>query len=408
MFEYYNKNAMPNYLNEITIKQWFRSFNNFLVNIFQLNKFVMRNKMYITFSYDKLKKQYGLYSEDEIIDMIKSDYKINPAIESKIKDVNRASKTAHSNYISGLEELACYIRELNPENGGNIYDELKDLFGNSMIECSILGEYNDSYKEIILYIASIEDFANKNKLSKIDVVEETFIHELFHAYHYNDQDDEICRRHDYTSEVVKESLASFFECEYCFRNRIADYKLVIDSWNNRVDCYPYSGAININNVSLFNEVFSKSKTDFDSALRKLFENDKFSFYKIKNIIEIRKIKQQVKHKKRDSTKYSFQGGIYCKNRLVLEVVKQYISEHQYINFVKLRNVFYDKLQGPFGVVREKNNVDAKNANRYFMKAVEELYLIDGTKVVVSNQWGKDNIKSFVLLARSLGYKIIEL
>ena len=97
--------------------------------------------------------------------------------------------------------------------------------------------------EIVLYVLSIEEYARKNKLSAPEVFEEVFIHELFHAYHYNDKDEELLERNDYTSKVVKESLASFFECFYCYVNKISNYKLVTDSWKaNNVYRYPYSGA----------------------------------------------------------------------------------------------------------------------------------------------------------------------
>lgn len=45
--------------------------------------------------------------------------------------------------------------------------------------------------------------------------------------------------------------------------------------------------------------------------------------------------------------------------------------------------------------------------RYFYKDADAITLDDGTEVVVSNQWGKDNIKAFVVLAKSFGYEIQE-
>lgn len=111
-------------------------------------------------------------------------------------------------------------------------------------------------------------------------------------------------------------------------------------------------------------------------------------------------------KTRDKTKYIIDGRTCLKNRLVLEVVKKYVSEHSGITFDELRDVFYDKLQGSFGVVRKMEDIPDKQKIRYFMKEIIELD--DGTKVVVSNQWGKDNIKAFVILAKSFGYEIQEI
>ena len=110
-------------------------------------------------------------------------------------------------------------------------------------------------------------------------------------------------------------------------------------------------------------------------------------------------------KTRDKTKYIIDGRTCLKNRLVLEVVKKYVSEHSRITFDELRDVFYDKLQGSFGVVRKMEDIPDKQKIRYFMKEIIELD--DGIKVVVSNQWGKYNVKLFIALAKSLGYEIVE-
>ena len=113
-------------------------------------------------------------------------------------------------------------------------------------------------------------------------------------------------------------------------------------------------------------------------------------------------------KTRDKTKYIIDGRTCLKNRLVLEVVKKYVSEHAGITFDELRGVFYDKLQGSFGVVRMKSDIEQQKQIRYFYKDADTITLDDGTKIVVSNQWGKDNIKAFVVLAKSFGYEIQEI
>lgn len=113
-------------------------------------------------------------------------------------------------------------------------------------------------------------------------------------------------------------------------------------------------------------------------------------------------------KTRDKTKYIIDGRTCLKNRLVLEVVKKYVAEHPGITFDELRDVFYDKLQGSFGVVRMKSDIEQQKQIRYFYKDEDTITLDDGTKVAVSNQWGKDNIKAFVILAKSFGYEIQEI
>ena len=112
-------------------------------------------------------------------------------------------------------------------------------------------------------------------------------------------------------------------------------------------------------------------------------------------------------KTRDKTKYVIDGRTFLKNRLVLEVVNKYVHEHPEITFEGLQQVFFDKLQGSFGVVRKRNDSEQQKQIRYFFKRDDIIYLVDGTAVVVSNQWGKDNIKSFIVFAKSLGYEITE-
>ena len=42
---------------------------------------------------------------------------------------------------------------------------------------------------------------------------------------------------------------------------------------------------------------------------------------------------------RDKTRYVFDGRVCLKNKLVLEVVRRYVSEHPQISFEELRTVF---------------------------------------------------------------------
>jgi hypothetical protein len=112
-------------------------------------------------------------------------------------------------------------------------------------------------------------------------------------------------------------------------------------------------------------------------------------------------------KTRDKTKYVIDGRTFLTYRLMLEVVNKYVHEHSGIAFEELQKVFFDKLQGSFGVVRKRNDIEEQKQIRYFCKKNDVITLDDGTEVVVSNQWGKDNIKSFIVFAKSLGYEITE-
>lgn len=131
-----------------------------------------------------------------------------------------------------------------------------------------------------------------------------------------------------------------------------------------------------------------------------------------------KTKDKINDKTRDKTRYMFEGHQCLKNKLVWRVVKKYISENNWVSFEDLKRTFPDYLQGSFGVIREISTIDPKSI-RYFMydgkdpekfkvgKEIEVLTLSDGTEIVVSNQWVKDNIKNFIKVAEALGYKIEE-
>ena len=126
--------------------------------------------------------------------------------------------------------------------------------------------------------------------------EVTFIHELFHAYHYRNNDSEIISRHDYTSTVVKESLAAAFEWGYCVKNTISGDLDLRRVWEKHsVLAYPYSGAQALTDqhkrvlkATEFCDIFKESLLDMDKALRDLLPL--VDFYNIKNLIvsDIRK------------------------------------------------------------------------------------------------------------------------
>ena len=111
-------------------------------------------------------------------------------------------------------------------------------------------------------------------------------------------------------------------------------------------------------------------------------------------------------KTRDKTRYMFNGNVYLKNKLVLAVIKDYVSKNQAITCNELKTVFDKSLQGSIGVV--ENEIIAKQRKdyqvRFFEKEDEILRLVDGNMLVCS-QWGILNISNFIKRAEQLGYKI---
>lgn len=113
-------------------------------------------------------------------------------------------------------------------------------------------------------------------------------------------------------------------------------------------------------------------------------------------------------RKRDTTRYAFDGAIYPKNKLVYAVVKRYVLDHPGISCDDLKNVFDRSLQGSLGVVEKveiaKLRGDEEYQRRFFTGKNEILHLKDG-EMVVCTQWGILNIPRFLTVAKQLGYQI---
>lgn len=113
-----------------------------------------------------------------------------------------------------------------------------------------------------------------------------------------------------------------------------------------------------------------------------------------------------KPQQRDKTRYMFKGNVYLKNRLVLEVVKDYVSNNPTISGQELKDVFDKSLQGSMGVVEYEGVARQRSEYqvRFFAKEDEIIRLKDGNMLVCS-QWGILNIPNFIKRAEQLNYKI---
>lgn len=111
---------------------------------------------------------------------------------------------------------------------------------------------------------------------------------------------------------------------------------------------------------------------------------------------------------KDYTKYIFNNHQYGKGRLVLAVVKEYVSSYPNTSFGELLKIFPKNLQGSIGVFNRYEDVQkeyaGKNKNRHFTKSNELIQLSD-CRIAVCTEWGSSNINSFVNQAKSLGYTI---
>jgi hypothetical protein len=87
--------------------------------------------------------------------------------------------------------------------------------------------------------------------------------------------------------------------------------------------------------------------------------------------------------------------------LALAIIGNYVSKNS-VDFAILTAAFPDECQGGIhGVFRKKEEV--KDFKRYYMNM--PITLIDGNTIVVSNQWGIDNIPGLINRANALGYKV---
>jgi hypothetical protein len=107
---------------------------------------------------------------------------------------------------------------------------------------------------------------------------------------------------------------------------------------------------------------------------------------------------------KDFTKYNVIGIAINlnKSRLVYKVIENFINTFQ-DDYIALKEIWNDKLQGGKGVVKLVSEVDASNERNYFMDSIFSLN--DGSKIVVCNQWGKENLPNFIAQAIKIGYQI---
>lgn len=91
-----------------------------------------------------------------------------------------------------------------------------------------------------------------------------------------------------------------------------------------------------------------------------------------------------------------------RSRLVQKTIKNFIDTSK-MGFSVLQKVWFDDLQGAVGVIKKLTEVDKKNAQNYDMN--DPITLSDGTKIVVCNQWGKENLTNFISHAKLLGLNI---
>ena len=237
----------------------------------------------IEFSNDTPVKPYGYLSVDDIKEKIKKKWGWSEELEKIFRDsfgnwddVKGMMQEMKQSIVGAI----CRMRGLLDTNA--VKDIIDGWIREMLFLSRIVGCYDDSKQRIIFYVNHIG-----NDLLEYESV---FIHELFHAFHFNhakrkspSSHCDIVRRNDYTTETVIESLASYYENHYCKRHSIPTSLKHI--WNvNKPEIYPYSGAkyIDDSDFSHFIEILTASTVDMDAALRILLMDEIGIFYNIKN------------------------------------------------------------------------------------------------------------------------------
>jgi hypothetical protein len=114
---------------------------------------------------------------------------------------------------------------------------------------------------------------------------------------------------------------------------------------------------------------------------------------------------------RDHSRYEFNGRIYNKRKLVLAVIKEWVSQNNPESIKDLMQAFPDEMRrGRFFTdhtealeIYERNDIP-----RHFLDEQDLLRFSDDSKYAITNQWGKDSIERFAEHIKSLGYKIAKI
>lgn len=106
-------------------------------------------------------------------------------------------------------------------------------------------------------------------------------------------------------------------------------------------------------------------------------------------------------KKKDYTKYMFQGEQYGKGSLVLAVVKHYLSVNPKTTVKELKAIFSrEQFHSTFEVVE---NLKKADPIRFFVK--NPIHAVGGN-VAVTNQWTKSTIAPFIeFVETNLGFPV---
>ena len=289
---------LPSYLSARNFNEWYTKISTTAKNI-GLSVPVSDDLM-ISFSDTEKTRIFGSLSVEEAKNKIREKWNISERANDLLDGLQTPEDFHESQLASPLAEEISAANRDQKETYESVRAQLEDIFDMVAFKQLILGEYIHP-QIIVLYTKNIEHTqqAPGEKRTLEQIYEEVFAHEMFHAYHYQNEPEELVERMDYTSRVVKESLAAAFEWAYCVENKIPKADDLRYDWDRySVITYPYSGAKHLLqpvhhkamvclDKTAFCDVFHTSLVDMDRALRMLVSDE---FYRIKNLIHYREKK----------------------------------------------------------------------------------------------------------------------
>ena len=395
---------MPTYLNDADFLAWFEIFKN-TISAIGLPPVSFNEKIKVEFSDEEKKLPYGGLSVDDLKKLIRDTWGTDRRVEEILDEIHSREDFDDKQDELYQELRRIYERKRNlPHPEQILFNKIKEL----EFDMDVLGEYIHDKKKIVLYTKNIEKAALKkdataaeNRFNIRENFEITFIHELFHAYHYANDKGELVNRRDYTAKVVLESLASAFEWYYITKHGLQGADKLRRSWGRySVKQYPYSGAENLveekwgpHTIYLkkaeFCAVFNTSLKDADGALRALLPE--ILFYAIKNtqkVVYVTKPTRSSKRKKPSKFPMRMNGTFYEKiGQLALGEIQRILDMRPYLVNDLLDETYSNNELGTSKSVLSTVQVLMKSGGNYYYKRSK--VFVNSDDYFFFGQWVED-------------------
>ena len=403
-------NNLPAGFSKQIILDWFSDCSNYTSSIFSKDLTVqLLNSLTLKFSDEIVSSDYGFSKKDALEEFIDSYPELPDEIKEKI------------NNLPDPECLYQYAETVADIHGIDIEDVRGEI--NNIVHKVThgrdgglkAGSYNHPTRTITIYDSVIRSGANNGNY--IDYFKQVFAHEFFHAYHCfyarnfgQNNDIEMLKRHDWTSIVVKESLASYFESIIVLYFRLDSPTDFDYEWRwNDVCVYPYAGAISLlNNTNRLQRVidqgviniFNVSINSLDSALKLMYINDIITLCRIKNVVIYKNVFVKQTKPLIISKKSTVLKKLLEKSRVV-EIAKKYLRwiiqnllNATDINSLKDKNYSKNIFNMNYPVL-STSMIITNGKKRYYVESIS----INGEALYLCSQWydrNKEKLKKWIL------------